>query len=158
MADPRCPVTGETMVRDTRPMTITYKGHSTTFDMPGWYCDASGESVHSGADMKVSDRALNALKAHVEGVIRPQEVKRIRTRLKLTQKEAGLLIGGGPNAFQKYERGDILTSHAVTSALLLLERDPAGLEVLKKHRDMAQKNAMQKQPKSHRGARSTDRA
>lgn len=72
MTDPRCPVSGEIMVRDTRPMTITYKGHSATFDMPGWYCDASGESVHSGADMKVSDRALSALKAQVEDSHSPE--------------------------------------------------------------------------------------
>ena len=40
-------------------MTLTYKGKTITFDMPGWYCDASDESIHSGYDMKVSDRMLN---------------------------------------------------------------------------------------------------
>ena len=131
MADPICPETGAAMVRNTRLMTITYKGKSTTFDMPGWYCDASDESIHDGADMKVSDRALTELKAKVEGLLLPKAVKRIRKRLKLTQKNAGRLIGGGPNAFQKYENGDILVSHAITSALLLLDRDPSGLEVLR---------------------------
>jgi len=57
-----CPETGLPMVRDTRPMTITYNGNSSTFDMPGWYCDESIESVHSGGDMKVSDAALKALR------------------------------------------------------------------------------------------------
>ena len=37
-APPVCPETGKPMVRDTRPMTITYKGQSATFEMPGWYC------------------------------------------------------------------------------------------------------------------------
>lgn len=46
-----------------------------------------------------------------------------------TQKDAGRLIGGGPNAFQKYESGDVVVSHAVMSALLLLDRDPSGLAV-----------------------------
>ena len=58
-------------------------------------------------------------------------VRRIRKRLHLTQKDAGRLIGGGPNAFQKYESGDVVVSHAVMSALLLLDRDPSGLSVLK---------------------------
>lgn len=66
------------MVRDVRSMTIAYKGASTTFDMPGWYCDASEESIHNGADMKVSDRALNELKARVEGLLEPKMVRRIR--------------------------------------------------------------------------------
>ena len=36
---------------------------SITFNMPGWYCDTSGESIHTGEDMKVSDWMLNELKA-----------------------------------------------------------------------------------------------
>ena len=131
MDNPTCPETGQLMVRGVRPMTITYKGHSATIDMPGWYCEASGESVHTGEDMKVSDRELNRLKAKVEGLLLPEDVRRIRKRLGLTQKVAGRLIGGGLNAFQKYESGEVLVSHAMTSALLLLDRDPAGLTVLK---------------------------
>jgi HTH-type transcriptional regulator / antitoxin MqsA len=59
---PVCPETGKAMVRDTRPMEISYKGQSTTIDMPGWYCDESGESIFTGADMKVSDAALKELR------------------------------------------------------------------------------------------------
>lgn len=130
MADPVCPETGQPMVRGKRPMTISYKGESVTVDMPGWYCEASDESIHDGSDMKISDRALTELKARVEGRLPPEAVRRIRKRLKLSQKDAGRLIGGGPNAFQKYESGDILVSHAITTALLLLDRDPSGLSVL----------------------------
>lgn len=130
MTEPTCPTTGQAMVRDVRSMTIAYKGRQAIIDMPGWYCDASEESIHTGEDMKVSDRALNRLKAEVEGLLYPEAVRRIRKRLHLTQKDAGRLIGGGPNAFQKYESGEVLVSHAVMSALLLLDRDPSGLSVL----------------------------
>lgn len=130
MTDPVCPVSGAPMRRDARPMTLTYKGESVTFDMPGWYCDASDESSHTGADMKVSDRMLNRLKAQVEGLLGPADIRRIRRRLGLTQAEAGDLIGGGPRAFQKYEAGDLLPSRAVSSALRLLDRDPAAVAVL----------------------------
>ena len=131
MTNPTCPETSQPMFRDVRPMTITYKRHEVTFDMPGWYCDASDESIHTGEDMKISDRALNRLKAQVEGLLEPEAVRRIRKRLHLTQKDAGRPIGGGPNAFQKYESGDVIVSHGVMSALLLLDRDPSGLSVLK---------------------------
>lgn len=47
-------------------MTLTCKGQSTTIDMPGWYCDESGESIHTGEDMKVSDAALKGLKSATE--------------------------------------------------------------------------------------------
>ncbi|WP_203099683.1 type II toxin-antitoxin system MqsA family antitoxin [Skermanella rosea] len=119
------------MYRDTRPMTLSYRTESITFDMPGWYCDMSGESIHTGADMKVSDRMLNRLKARTEGLLEPEEVRRIRKKLGLTQEQAGQLVGGGPRAFQKYENGDLLPSRAISSALVLLDHDPDGLKVLR---------------------------
>ncbi len=138
MTDPVCPVTGAPMRRDVRPMTLTYKGESVTFDMPGWYCDTSGESTHTGADMQVSDRMLNRLKARVEALMEPAEIRRIRRKLGLSQTEAGDLIGGGPRAFQKYEAGDLLPSRGISSALTLLDHDPRGLALLRGRQAKAQ--------------------
>jgi HTH-type transcriptional regulator/antitoxin MqsA len=131
MTDPVCPQTGAPMHRDERPMRLTYRGESITLPMPGWYCDASDESIHTGADMKISDRALNLLKARAENLLEPTEIRRIRKKLALTQEQAGQLIGGGPRAFQKYETGDLLPSRAVSSALMLLDHDPKALVILK---------------------------
>jgi HTH-type transcriptional regulator/antitoxin MqsA len=114
-------------------MTLTYKGESLIFDMPGWYCDQSEESIHTGEDMKVSDRMLNLLKARCEGLLEPEQIRRIRKKLHLTQEAAGIIIGGGPRAFQKYESGDLLPSRAISSALLLLDHDPDALSLLKAH-------------------------
>ena len=119
------------MLRCERDMTLEYNGNSLTFSMPGWYCDTSEESIHTAQDMKVSDRMLNRLKAETEQLVTSEEIRRIRKKLSLTQVEAGELIGGGPRAFQKYEVGDVLPSRAISSALLLLDRDPAALAVLK---------------------------
>ncbi len=131
MTNPVCPETGAPMHREVRPMTLTYKDESITFDMPGWYCDQSEESIHTGEDMKTSDRMLNRLKARSEGLLEPEEIRRIRKKLRLTQEAAGLVIGGGPRAFQKYESGDLLPSRAISSALVLLDHDPKALTVLR---------------------------
>ena len=126
-----CPLTGATMYRVVRPLTLSYKGESITVETPGWYSDASDEGILIGSDMKISDRALNLLKARVENLLEPTEIRRVRKKLHLTQAQAGQLIGGGPRAFQKYETGDLLPSRAVSSALTLLDHDPSGLLVLK---------------------------
>jgi len=131
MTNPVCPKTGSPMRRDVRPMALNYKGESITFDMPGWYCESSDESIHTGEDMRVSDRMLNRLKARTEGLLDPEEIRRIRKKLHLTQEAAGMLIGGGPRAFQKYESGDLLPSRAISSALALLDHEPEALTVLK---------------------------
>jgi HTH-type transcriptional regulator/antitoxin MqsA len=118
------------MRRAERPMTLEYKGQSITFDMPGWYCDQSDQSIHTPEDMKVSDRMLNRLKARSEGLLEPEEIRRIRRKLGLNQTRAGELIGGGPRAFQKYEAGDLVPSRAANTALILLDSDPSGLRQL----------------------------
>ena len=66
-----------------------------------------------------------------EGLLAPSEVRRVRKELGLTQKEAGLLLGGGRNAFQKYESAEVLTSQAISNLLRVLEKHPAALEVLR---------------------------
>jgi HTH-type transcriptional regulator/antitoxin MqsA len=129
---PVCPETGKPMVRDTRPKEISYKGQSMTVDMPGWYCHESGQSIHTADDMKVSDAALKDLRLQVENLLRPQEVKRIRTKIGLTQREAGTILGGGPNAFQKYEQDTVTVSKPMSNLLRLLERHPEEVEELRK--------------------------
>lgn len=133
---PICPNTGAEMHRGVRSLTLTYKGQSITFDMPGWYCDDCEEGNHTGKDMKTSDRMLNLLKARSEGLLEAKEIRRIRKKPGLSQEVAGKLIGGGRRAFQKYESGDLLPSRAVISSLGLLDRYPAGLGELKKRQHL----------------------
>lgn len=85
--------------------------------------------------MEVSTREMHILKARAENLLEPSEVKRVRKKLGLTQKEAGLILGGGPNAFQKYESADVATSQAISNLLRLLAHDPSGLEVLRRETD-----------------------
>ena len=132
-----CPEIGETchecgtsMTRGMRLMTINYKGLSATFDMPGWYC-VCGEGVVTGKDMDVSDRHLNLLKAQAENLVLPSDVRRIRKKLGLNQQDAGQLLGGGPSAFNKYEKGQVLPSKAISNLLRVLEAVPSGLELLR---------------------------
>jgi HTH-type transcriptional regulator/antitoxin MqsA len=131
MTNPVDPETGAPLHRDVRPLTLTYRGESITVDMPGWYGDEPDQGVFDPEDMKVSDRALNRLKVRTEGFLEPEEIRRIRNKLGLSQEAAGELIGGGPRAFQKYETGDSLPSRAISSALTLLDHDPKALDVLK---------------------------
>ena len=107
---PVCPETGKPMVRDTRPLEISYKGQSATVDMPGWYCHESGQSLFTAEDMEMSDAVLKELRLQVENLLKPDEVKRIRKKIGLTQREAGSILGGGPNAFQKYEQDTVTVS------------------------------------------------
>lgn len=124
-----CPECGFFLTRGVRPMTITYKGLSATFDMPGAYCKC-GEGIVTAKDMDVSDRQLNLLKAQAENLVLPSDVRRIRKKLGLNQQAAGQILGGGPSAFNKYEKGEILPSKAISNLLRVLEAVPNGLQLL----------------------------
>src|SRR5882757_6064595 len=89
--------------------------------------------IHTAEDIKVSDAALKELRLQVENLLKPQEVKRIRTKIGLTQREAGTILGGGPNAFQKYEQDTVTVSKPMSNLLRVLERHPEEVEELRKH-------------------------
>jgi len=124
------PATGETLTRDVRPFTVRYGGHSKTVDLPGWYPKGAGDSLHVGDDMAMADRALNELKDLAGDAMRPDDVRAIRLRLRLSQRKAGELLGGGPRAFQKYESGAVSVSRPMAQLLRLLDRDPSRLKEL----------------------------
>ena len=125
-----CHACGGVMERDARPTAISYKGETMTIDLPGWYCASCGEAVLSANDMAVSDQALHEIKLRVEGLLAPEEVRNIRKHLKLSQRKAGAILGGGPRAFQKYESGITLVSRPMSNLLRLLDHDPARLKEL----------------------------
>jgi len=52
------------------------------------------------------------------------DIKAIRIRLRLTQAEAGAVLGGGPNAFAKYESGAVAPSKPMDVLLRLLGKRP----------------------------------
>ena len=60
----------------------------------------------------------------------PEEIKRIRESLGLSQVEAGKLLGGGPSAFAKYEKGSIRPSACLVKMLKFLRSKPEELEAL----------------------------
>jgi HTH-type transcriptional regulator/antitoxin MqsA len=126
------PETGEKLVRGVRPFAVRYEGRERIVELPGWYpTKKGGQGLHIGNDMDVVDRALIELKAEAHDVLKPAEVRAIRLRLKLSQRKAGEILGGGPRSFQKYESGEVLVSRPMTQLLRLLERDPKRLKELK---------------------------
>ncbi len=122
------PETGKVLRRDVRPTVIRYRGLERTVNLPGWYPEDDDNGIISGPDAEVADAALHDMRAEIARSPKPDEVRRIRQRLKLSQRRAGELLGGGPRAFQKYESGEIAVSRPMANLLLLLERDPARLK------------------------------
>lgn len=126
------PETGKTLRRGVRAQTVTFGSLSRSVDVPGWYPDDDSDSIHSGVDLAESDRVFSELKAEYGA-----HVRKVRKQLRLTQKEAGRVIGGGPSAFQKYESGATPPSEAAIGLIEILRRHPEEVEFLKSIRSGA---------------------
>jgi HTH-type transcriptional regulator/antitoxin MqsA len=125
------PETGETLTRGTRPFTVAYKGEIETVELPGYYPSSDGDGVLIGDDMAAADAALRRLKEKVDGIPTPETIRRLRAKLKLSQRQAGKLFKVGENAFDKYERGLVEPSGPTIQLMNLLDNHPKLVDELR---------------------------
>jgi HTH-type transcriptional regulator / antitoxin MqsA len=114
-----------------KSQVFTYKGKSITLEQPGLWCNACEEGILNGEDIAKTEKVFEKFKSKIDGLLTPEEIRRIRKDvLKLTQEEAGKIFGGGKNGFSRYERGETKPLPAVSNLLKLLERHPEDLKYL----------------------------
>lgn len=122
------------MVRDdNHTEVITHNGESITLTgLSGWFCSSCGDGwFDNDSSIRVSEAGDGLVLKTRE--LRSQEVRRIRKKLGMTQKEAAAIFGGGPNAFSLYERGKIEPHTSTLKLLHLLDRNPSLVDEIKIH-------------------------
>jgi HTH-type transcriptional regulator/antitoxin MqsA len=82
--------------------------------------------------MDATERQLYDFRAGVDGYLTTTEVRRIRKKLGLTQRQAGEIFGGGHNAFSRYESGSARPPKSTDTLLRLLDKHPELLHELPK--------------------------
>jgi HTH-type transcriptional regulator/antitoxin MqsA len=123
---------GGPLERTTKKATFEYKGQVLTYDQPGLWCRDCGEAFLEKSDKEATDPLLTDFQARIDGRLTSGDIRRIRKKLGLTQKQAGEIIGGGPNAFSRYETGKAYPTKGTENFLRLLDRHPELLEELPK--------------------------
>lgn len=131
----KCPHCGAAMlVHDTRDLPYAYKGEATTIPavMADW-CPACGEAVMDrDVSQRVSQAMLEFNKQVNAGLVDPAFIGAVRRKLRLDQREAAALFGGGVNAFSRYETGKTKPPLALVQLLRLLDRHPELLEEMRR--------------------------
>jgi HTH-type transcriptional regulator/antitoxin MqsA len=120
-------------VRETRTARYEYRGEILDYEQSGDWCSACEEAVLTGDDMAATEELLLDFMRQVEQR-QAGELARIRRKLKLTQKQAAALTGGGHNAFSRYERGEARPLPAIMHLFRLLDRHPELLDELREGR------------------------
>lgn len=130
----KCPACGAAkLIHDTRDITYTYKGETLVIpSVAGDYCPVCEESV---TDVVETHRVMEEMLAFNKQVnatmVDPVFVARVRKKLRLGQKEAAELFGGGVNAFSRYETGKTKPPLALVQLLKVLDRHPDLLEEIR---------------------------
>ena len=130
----KCPNCGAAkLVRDTRDMPYTYHGEETTIPaVTGEYCRACGEAVFDmGESERTSALMLEFNKQVNAAIVDPAFIAGVRKKLRLDQREAAAIFGGGVNAFSRYENGKTKPPLALVKLLKVLDRHPDLLEEIK---------------------------
>ena len=128
---------GGSVSRENRPTSFKYKGKTLRYDQPGIWCAKCGEVFLEKSDKEATDPLIYNFQAKVDGRLTTDDILRIRKKLNLTQKEAGELIGGGPNAFSRYENGKSYPSRGVENFLRVLDKHPEHIRELRKEKSAA---------------------
>lgn len=123
----KCPVCGAAeLIHDTRDLPYTYKGETTLIqEVTGDFCPACAESI---LDADASDRVMKEMRDFSRqvnaAIVDPQFITDVRKKLKLDQREAAELFGGGVNAFSRYENGKTKPPLALVKLFKVLDRHP----------------------------------
>ena len=123
----KCPVCGAAeLIHDTRDLPYTYKGEATTIPaVTADFCPACDESITDMTETERVMREMQAFNKQVNGaIVDPGFIVMVRKKLKLGQREAAEIFGGGINAFSRYETGKTKPPLALVKLLKVLERHP----------------------------------
>jgi HTH-type transcriptional regulator / antitoxin MqsA len=105
--------TYRTLHDGSQQQTLEYRGRQYERTITGAFC----AHCHDGFPHydEGEEAAWKAFRDKVDAK-EVAELARIRKKLKLTQKEAAVITGGGHNAFSRYERGEAQPIQAARSS------------------------------------------
>lgn len=113
------------LVPRVRTKTFVYDGAELSVNgLESAECPVCGERAVLSDQAKRNElRYADARRAHDE-LLQGVELVALRQRWQITQQTAARLFGGGPNAFSKYERGEVIQSRAMDLLIRVADQFP----------------------------------
>lgn len=120
----KCQECGSEMITKTVDETLNLDGQSLTLHgMRGDFCDSCGEGIWDETSYHRYVEGQEALVRSVRGNT-GSDIRRIRKKLNLTQKDFAELFGLGKLSFSRYETGKTRPPAYFIKLLKLLEKHP----------------------------------
>jgi HTH-type transcriptional regulator/antitoxin MqsA len=129
----KCPACGGAdLIRGPKVIKSVYKDDTIEVEVAGEHCSACGESVLDAESSVRYMAAMRDQRIRVDGEHETNRtfIRAVRVKLGLTQRKAGELFGGGPNAFSRYERGHTRPPQALLQLFRVLNAQPESAQFL----------------------------
>lgn len=123
----KCPACGSAdLVQQCRDLPYVYKGHRTVLpSVEGAFCPQCDEAVLVPDEARRVSDAMLAFNRKVNAeAVDPAFIAGVRKKLRLDQREAAEIFGGGINAFSRYENGKTKPPLALVKLFKVLDRHP----------------------------------
>lgn len=126
-----CPKCGSHLIKYVEREEVESKGTKTIERENVWYkCDKC--EIKIGLDeAKDPHKVKKRLQLSAKGFLTDVDIKRIRKKLGLNQKEMDEKLGVGEKTFTRYENLSVRQSRAMDNLLRILDEYPEAIKVLK---------------------------
>ncbi len=129
-----CPICGEGTIKVKRkPEAFEYKGQVLTLELTVYSCDVCGEAFFDNEEMKKQQKTIKDFQRKIDGLLTSEEIKRIREKYGLSQRELARILGVAEKSIAKYEAGFVAQSKAMDNLLRVIGEFPDALQYLKQH-------------------------
>ena len=127
-----CPICGSGSIKvEKKPETFEYKGQTFTLELTVYSCDVCEEDFFDNNEMKRHQKTIKDFQRRVDGLLTSEEIKQIRNKYGLSQRELAHILGIAEKSIAKYEAGFVAQSKAMDNLLRIIEKFPDVLKYLK---------------------------
>ena len=132
MAGERCLTCGKgDLVEDTRDVSYKYHGEQTVIkNVHAFFCTECDDFVLDDAEAQRVSDTLAAFRKQCQSHD-SVFIRSVRKKLRIGQKEAGDLFGGGVNAFSRYETGKTNPPVSLLKLFRILDAHPELLALVR---------------------------
>ncbi|MBU9606824.1 type II TA system antitoxin MqsA family protein [Burkholderia multivorans] len=128
-----CPVCGEGVLEERQDHVYTFLAGRQKHTVKGLVHSVCNVCETSLCTEDQNDRNVAKIESYQSALtdyISPEKIAALRARYGISQATAVAIFGGGPNAFSKYERGEVCPSAAAATLMLLALKSKLFFEAL----------------------------
>lgn len=127
----RCIECGSVMIETAAPITEMVRGVSVTVEgIEHYCCEHCGNTTMSIEAAELLAKKQMSAVARAKGILAPEEIRAIRKKLELTQREFEELIGVSSPTASRWETGAMLPSKTTDTLIRLLGEFPEAVAFL----------------------------